>query len=77
MYVSTTPEGETEGVLAFVVPVGQCCTALNSVHHKEPSGPAEDLGSRSGEILVAHDGRRLPSTSERMPTLSSIRGRST
>ena len=32
MYVSTTPKGETEGVLTFVVPVGQCCTALNSVH---------------------------------------------
>ena len=33
MYVSTTPKGETEGVLAFVVPVGQCRMALNGVHH--------------------------------------------
>ena len=33
MYVSTTLKGDTEGVLAFVVPVGQCCMALNSVHH--------------------------------------------
>ena len=33
MYVSTTPKGETEGVLAFVVPVGQCCMVLNGVHH--------------------------------------------
>ena len=24
MYMSTTPKGETEGVLTFVVPVGQC-----------------------------------------------------
>ena len=32
MYVSTTPKGETEGVLAFVVPVGQCQIALNGVH---------------------------------------------
>ena len=32
MYVSTTPKGETEGVLAFVIPVGQCRLALNSVH---------------------------------------------
>ena len=32
MYVSTTPKGETKGVLAFVVPVGQCRLALNSVH---------------------------------------------
>ena len=33
MYVSTTPTGETEGVLAFIVPVGQCRMVLNSVHH--------------------------------------------
>ena len=33
MYVSTTRKGETEGVLAFVVPVGQCWMALNGVHH--------------------------------------------
>ena len=32
MYMSTTPKGETEGVLTFVVPVGQCRMALNSVH---------------------------------------------
>ena len=33
MYVSTTPKGETEGVLTFVVPLGQCQMALNRVHH--------------------------------------------
>ena len=33
MYVSTTLKGETEGVLTFVVPVGQCRMALNGVHH--------------------------------------------
>ena len=32
MYVSTTPKGDTEGVLAFVVPVGQCQMALNGMH---------------------------------------------
>ena len=32
MYVSTTLKGKTEGVLAFVIPVGQCHLALNSVH---------------------------------------------
>ena len=31
MYVNTTPKGETEGVLAFVVPMAQCHTALNEV----------------------------------------------
>ena len=33
MYVNTTPKGKTEGVLAFVVPVGQHRLALNGVHH--------------------------------------------
>ena len=33
MYVNTTPKGKTEGVLAFVIPVGQCHLALNRVHH--------------------------------------------
>ena len=32
MYVSMTPKGETKGVLTFVVPVDQCCMALNGVH---------------------------------------------
>ena len=32
MYMSTTPKGKTERVLAFVVPVGQCRMALNCVH---------------------------------------------
>ena len=32
MYLSTTPKGKTEGVLAFVVPVGQCWMVLNGVH---------------------------------------------
>ena len=33
MYVSTTPKSEIEGVLTFVVPVGQCWMMLNSVYH--------------------------------------------
>ena len=32
IYVNTTPKGETEGVLAFVIPVAQRCTVLNGVH---------------------------------------------
>ena len=27
-----TPKGKTEGVLAFIIPVGQCCMVLNGVH---------------------------------------------
>ena len=33
MYVSTALKGKTEGVLAFVVHVGQCRMVLNGVHH--------------------------------------------
>ena len=32
LYVNTMPKGEAEGILAFQVPSGQCCTALNGVH---------------------------------------------
>ena len=32
LYVSTTPKGKAEGVLAFLVPTDQCCVALNGVH---------------------------------------------
>ena len=33
MYINMTPKGKTEGVLAFIIPVGQCHLALNGVHH--------------------------------------------
>ena len=33
MYINMTPKGETEGVLAFIFPMGQCCLVLNGVHH--------------------------------------------
>ena len=33
MYINMTPKGETEGVLAFVISVGQCHLVLNGVHH--------------------------------------------
>ena len=32
MYVNTTPKGETEGVLAFVIPAAQHRMALNGVY---------------------------------------------
>ena len=50
MYMSTTLKGETEGVLVFVVPVGQCHMALNGVHH--------DAGHQGQQ-------RTLPLTQER------------
>ena len=33
LYLSTTPKGELEGVLAFLVPSSQHTAALNGVHH--------------------------------------------
>ena len=32
LYVNTIPKGETEGLLAFVVPSAHQCTALNGMH---------------------------------------------
>ena len=32
MYINMTLKGETEGVLAFVIPVAQHCMVLNQVH---------------------------------------------
>ena len=32
LFVSTTPKGEAEGILAFLVPTDQCHVALNRVH---------------------------------------------
>ena len=32
MYINTTLKGKTEGVLAFIIPMAQCCMALNGVH---------------------------------------------
>ena len=33
LYISTTPKGEVEGILAFLVLTDQCHIALNGVHH--------------------------------------------
>ena len=33
LYLSTTPKGELEGLLAFLVPSSQCTAVLNGVHH--------------------------------------------
>ena len=50
--MSITPKGETKGVLAFVIPVGQCHMVLNGVHR--------DAGhqgqQRTLALVVAHDG---------------------
>ena len=32
MYMNTIQKGEMEGVLAFIVPVGQCCLVFNRIH---------------------------------------------
>ena len=57
MYINTTPKGETEGVLAFVIAVAQHHMVLNGVHSDAGhQAHITDPGSRSREVLVAHDG---------------------
>ena len=56
MYMSTTPKGKTEGVLAFVVPVGQCWMVLNSVHCDASHQGQQRTLAPAQEILVTHDG---------------------
>ena len=56
IYMSTTPKGETEGVLAFVIPVSQCHMVLNGVHLDVSHQGQQRTLARSGEILVAYDG---------------------
>ena len=45
MYINMTPKGKTEGVLAFIIPMGQCHLALNGVHH--------DAGHQGQQLTLA------------------------
>ena len=45
LYISTTPKGEVEGVLAFLVPSSQCTVVLNGVHH--------DVGHQGQQRMLA------------------------
>ena len=45
LYISTTPKGEIEGVLAFLVPSSQCTTALNGIH--------QDAGHQDQQRMLA------------------------
>ena len=75
IYVNTTLKGETEGVLAFVIPVAQRHMVLNRVH-QDASHQGQQWTLALTLILVAHDGRGLPSYSKGVPALPSIIGRS-
>ena len=48
MYINMTLKGETEGVLAFVIPMAQRCMVLNGVHRD-----ASHQGQQRGEVLRA------------------------
>ena len=50
LYVSTTPKGEAEGILAFLVPIGHYHVALNGVHCD-----MRHIGPHTRKVLVAHD----------------------
>ena len=45
LYISPTPKGELEGVLAFLVPSSQCTRALNGVH--------QDTGHQGQQRMLA------------------------
>ena len=57
LYVNTTPKGETEGLLAFVVPL---CTLTSSSQWCAPRcqtpGSAKNVGTGTRVLLVAKDG---------------------
>ena len=76
MYVNRTPNGETEGVLAFVIPVGQCHLALNGVHriagHQGQQWTLALAQERYWWPMMAEDCRAI---AEEMPTLPSIQER--
>ena len=55
MYINMAPKGKTEGVLAFVIPVAQCCMALNGVHQDAGHQGQQWTLALAQEILVAHD----------------------
>ena len=63
MYMSTTPKGETEGVLAFVIPVGQCHMVLNGVHldvsHKDQQRTLALTQERFWWPMMAEDCRAI------------------
>ena len=73
MYVNIMPKGETEGLLAFMVPSAHRHTALNGVH--------QDAGHQGQQrtLVLAEEcfwwpknGGRLSSLSERLPVLPNI-----
>ena len=73
MYVNITPKGETEGLLAFRSAI---CTQAHSLKWSAPRRrtprSAEDIGACQRAFLVAENGGRLPSLSERLPALPNI-----
>ena len=73
MYMNIMPKGETEGLLAFVVPSAHRRTALNGVHQDTGhQGQQRTLVLAKECFWWPKDGRRLPSLSERLPALPNI-----
>ena len=71
LYTSTMPKGEAEGILAFVVPTGQHCTALTGVHHD--TGHQGQQRTLAGMVLLAHDDGRLQSTGMGMSVMLCLK----
>ena len=77
MYMNITPKGEPEGVLAFIIPVGQHHLVLNSVHHNAShQGQQRTLALTQERFwwpMMAEDYCAI--VRGWMPTLPSIQGR--
>ena len=74
MYVNIMPRGDTEGLLAFVVPSAHRHTALNGVHRD-----AGHQGQQRTLVLAEEhfwwpkmNGGRLSSPCKRLPALPNI-----
>ena len=63
MYAIMIPKGETEGVLAFVIPAAQCHMALNGVHrdagHQEQQQTLAIMQERFWWPMMAEDCRAI------------------
>ena len=51
LYMSTTPKGEMEGVLAFLVPSSQCTAALNGIHYDAGHQGQQEILALAQECL--------------------------
>ena len=69
---STTPKGEMEGVLAFLVPSSQHTAALNSIYMTQATRVSKEHWLWHRNVLVANDGGRLQGPGKGVPLVSCV-----